>query len=187
MKKRNFLIIFLLTVVLAAGMLKYSFHDEITKKDSIEVALLEKSQETDPNISTLALKYSEIKDFGVYYNFICETNDKIYEGMAIESNDMVQKIDLAEIDSQACFTVHTLSGAIKNKDGSKSLFYACSGKINDNSIEKIHLFFEGGKMYEIRIGKNQFYNVVISDQQPSVIKIEGIDKNGITKSVWSKA
>ena len=143
----------------------------------IEQLLFDSAQLTDDNISKISLDYSEIKDFGDYYKFFCESDKKTYEGMAIISDGEVVKIDLAELDTQSVFTVHTFSGSIKNDNESKSLFFACSGTINDSNIEKLHVFFSGGLMYEVQIGDRNTYNIIIADNQPSILKIEALDKN----------
>lgn len=144
--------------------------------DETEQLLLESAQLTDDKISKLSLDYSEIEDFGDYYKFFCESDEKSYEGMAILSDGKVIKIDLAELDTQSAFTVHTFSGAIKNDDESKSLFFACSGTINDNNVKKLHIFLSGRLMYEVQIGDRNTYNIVIADNQPTILKIDALDE-----------
>ena len=143
----------------------------------IEQILLKEAMLFDDKINKISLDYSELEDFGDYYCFFCESNNKKYECMAIIANGKVKKIDLAEIDVKPDFTVHVFSGTIRNDDDSRSLFFACSGTINNKKINKLHIFLSGGLMYEVQVGTRATYNVVITNDQPTILKIDSFDKN----------
>lgn len=181
MKKNKVLSLVVITfLILMSGCSIHqpSDDDNPLEPSAVEQLLLEKAQMTDTEIAKISLKYSEIEDFGDYYSFNCESEKKRYEGMAIISSDEVKKMDLAEIDAEAAFTVHIFSGSIKNEDDSKSLFFACSGEVHDDSIVKVHVFLTGEVMYEVQIGERKSYDIVIAHNQPTVVKIDAIDENG---------
>lgn len=180
MRGCKFLFVMTIILIIVSGCSRQQspIDDSAIEEGEIEQLLLGHAQLTDAKISKVSLKYSEIEDFGDYYSFWCEADEKQYEGMAIVSDGEVAKIDLAEIDGEAGFTVHTFSGAIKNKDESKSLFFACSGKINDDNIVKVHVFLTGGVIYEVQINERKTYDIVITDNQPTILTIDAIDING---------
>lgn len=177
--KYKFLCVVFSVLIIFSGCSNQATSDSEEPKETseIEQLLLEKTKLTDEKITKLSLAYSEIKDFGDYYSFLCESDEKTYEGMAIISHGEVIKIDVAEHDADAVFTVHTFSGATGNDDGSKSLFFACSGVINEDDIAKIHVFLSGNLMYEIQIGDRCTYDIVIADNQPTILKIDALDED----------
>ena len=145
----------------------------------IKSFLLKEAQKEYADITSISINYSQILDFGVYYQFVGKAdNGTLYEGMTIIDGEAVHVIDIAQTDTEVPITHFNMSGGILNQDDSESLFWAVSGVVHSPEVTKVRVFLSDDSLHEIRIGDIKAYNVVIANAQPRTKKIEAINKNG---------
>jgi hypothetical protein len=177
--------ILVFVVLISSGCSKNKDDESSKQTDRIQQILLERARTEVEDIEYVLINYSEDEDYGEYFNFLCKAGNKKYEGVAIICKNKIKVFDLAKIDTEAKFTVHTASGKILNDDKSEVLYFLCSGMVNDNTIKIIHIYLSDNSLREIRIGDNLAYNLVIPNAQYKILKIEALGSNGEIISTYS--
>lgn len=180
MKKHIAVFVFCVTLLLSQLLSGCTNKQEPSLPDKTDETinfLLQQAQGVHKDITAITLQYSQILDFGIYYQFSCNTDsDTQYEAMMIVDDKLVHAIDIAQIDKDSPVTRHVMSGTIQHKDKTQTLYMAVSGIVNDSKVAKVRLFLSGDALHEVQIGETKAYNVVVVGTQPNTQKIEALDK-----------